>query len=260
MKTAPYKLLGESELLRIRTALAQGVARWRGNWLGGSGDALLAVMPACDLSFKTLGASDDPTRVRSLGEERWVAVFAGRRVTSALAAALSGPGTGAHRMGAVTPLLQGVLDPCLAALCDELAGGSADGPQDAAAVSSIQLGGALRRGSGAVAALVEIEGERLGLVLGRDLVSGIIGAPRAAPRGGLSPRAQSIQNGRAQVRVIAGSTEIGVAALSSVAPGDVILLDTALDATFGLVNAEGLTVARGYLGALAGRKAFQLTS
>jgi flagellar motor switch protein FliM len=59
---------------------------------------------------------------------------------------------------------------------------------------------------------------------------------------------------------MAGSAELDVAALSSVAPGDVILLDTALEATFALVNTEGLAIAKGYLGALGDRKAFQLTT
>jgi hypothetical protein len=122
------------------------------------------------------------------------------------------------------------------------------------------LAGALRKASGAAAALVEIGGERLGLVLGRDLAGGMIGAQRVAARGGLEGRTQCIQNGKVPVRVLAGSAEVGAAALASLAPGDVILLDTALDAAFGLVGTDGTTVARGYLGARAGRKAFQLTS
>jgi flagellar motor switch/type III secretory pathway protein FliN len=255
MNATPYKLLGEAELGRIRASLAEAVGRWRDAWLGGRDEALSAVMPACDLERKAPGFPGELSRVRSIGDEKWTAVLSGRRVTSALAAALSGPGSGAPRMGVVTPLLQGVLESCLAALCGEVLGSPAED-----ATESLSLAAAFKRGSGAAAALAEIEGERLALVLGRGVVEGMIAAPRPAPKGGLAARAQSIQNGQVPVRVIAGCVEIGVAALSSIAPGDVILLDTALDATFGLVNPEGQPLARGYLGALAGRKAFQLTT
>jgi hypothetical protein len=259
MKAVPYRLLGESGLQRLEADLAKAVGRWRGGWLGDPDEAMLAVLPAWELDRKALGLPDEPSLARSLGAEKWVATFAGRRATVALAAALAGPKPGAQRPGTVTPLLQGVLDPCLASLCDEVIARPA-GEAAADAVDPSALAGALRKGSGAVAALVEIGGERLGMVLGRDLVGGMLGAQRAAPRGGLEGRGPSIQNSKVPVHVVAGSAEVSAAALASLAPGDVILLDAALDATFGLVNTGGTTVARGYLGACAGRKAFQLTS
>jgi flagellar motor switch/type III secretory pathway protein FliN len=146
-------------------------------------------------------------------------------------------------------------------LCDEIVGGPADaGSQGETKGTALSLRPALRAGSGAAAAIVEIGGERASLILGQELALEMIAAPRAAPRGGLATRAQSIHKGRVRVQVVAGSAELDVSALCSVAPGDVILLDTGVDATFRLVNPEGLALAKGYLGTREGHKAFQLTS
>ncbi len=259
MNVSPFKLLNESELLQIKSSLQRALDRWRGNWFGDAPDWGVAAMQAGKLPPP--GASEEASRIRSLGGETWVAAFAGRRFGGVLAAALAGRAFEGERSSAATPLIRDAADRCLAALCDEIVGSPAGaGPQGETKATGFSLRPALRAGSGAAAAIVEIAGERLTLLLGRELVLGMIAAPGAAPRGGLATRAQSIHGGKVRVRVVAGSAELDVSALCSVAPGDVILLDTGLDAAFGLVNAEGLALARGYLGTREGRKAFQLTS
>jgi|SRR5882672_10534082 len=261
MSVSPFKLLNESELLQIKSSLQQSVDRWRGEWFGDSVEARVAAMPASGRLAGMPGASEEASQARSLGGEKWVAAFAGRRFSAVLAVALGGRGLEWERSSGATPLVRDATDRCLAALCDEIVGGPADpGPQEEAKGPVISLRDALRAGSGAAAAAVELAGERLSLFLGRELVRGMITARRTAPRGGLAIRAQSIRKGKVRVRVVAGSAELDVSALCSVAPGDVILLDTGLDAPFGLVNAKGVALARGYLGTREGRKAFQLTS
>jgi flagellar motor switch/type III secretory pathway protein FliN len=261
MSVSPFKLINESELLQIKSSLQGAVDRWRDKWFGDAVDVDVAAMQASKLPRGAPGASEEASRVQSLGGENWVAAFAGRRFTGVLAAALAGRAFEGERSSAATPLIRDAADRCLAALCDEIVGGPADpGAQEETKGTALSLRGALRAGSGAAAAIVEIGGERASLILGRELVLGMIAVRRAAPRGGLATRAQSIRQGKVRVRVVAGAAELDVSALCSVAPGDVILLDTSLDAPFGLVNAKGLALARGYLGTREGRKAFQLTS
>lgn len=255
MKASPYRLLGESERSLLKTRVEEALGRWREAWLGDAACAVLAVMPASEFSPAALGAPGGASLERFLGPDKWVAVFAGRRLADAIAAAFAG-----EPAGTATPLVSEAVDSSLAALCEELLGARAASEGWSNMERDAALRSAARAGSGAAAALVEVAGERLGLVLGRDLVPANAAAPRATPKGGVASRAQSILGGRVQVRVVAGSAEVEVAALSCIAPGDVILLDTALDAPFGLVNTEGLAVARGHLGSRGGRKAFQFTS
>src|SRR5882672_3864947 len=193
MSVSPFKLLNESELQQIESSLQQSVDRWRGEWFGDSVEASVAAMPASELPRGLTGASEEASQARSLGGEKWVAAFAGRRFAGVLAAALAGRAFEGERASAATPLIRDAADRCLAALCDEIVGSPAGaGPQGETKATGISLRPALRAGSGAAAATVEIAGERLTLILGRELVLGMIAAPGAAPRGGLATRAQSI--------------------------------------------------------------------
>jgi hypothetical protein len=93
MSVSPFKLLNESELLQIKSSLQQSVDRWRGEWFGDSVEAGVAAMPASQLPPGMPGASEEASQARSLGEEKWVAAFAGRRFAAVLAAALGDGGS-----------------------------------------------------------------------------------------------------------------------------------------------------------------------
>jgi len=259
MSVTPFKLLNESELLRIGTALAPAVARWREDWLGDAGDGRLAAVPASELTADA-GGRGARTVVGALDERKWVAAVAGPGLYGALAANLAGQVDGADAVpGEVTPVLGGALDECLDALCGEVLRAFAS--PSAAAVHGRALPDlAGRRGSGAAAASVNVDGERLRIVLSASLVLEVVSAPKRSIRGGLVSRLESIRNRRLKVRVDAGGVELDIASLCSIVPGDVILLDSGTHSVFTLSGAGGEPIGSGHLGALEGRKALQLTS
>jgi Type III flagellar switch regulator (C-ring) FliN C-term len=260
MSVTPFKLLNESELQQIGTALAPAVARWREDWLGDAGDGRLAAVPASQLAADPGGGRDARTVVSALDDRNWVAVLGGPGLYGALAANLAGQVEGALAVpGEVTPVLGGALDECLDALCGEVLRAFAS--PSAAAVHGRALPDlAGRRGSGAAAASVNVDGERLRIVLSASLVLEVVSAPKRSIRGGLVSRLESIRNRRLKVRVDAGGVELDIASLCSIVPGDVILLDSGTHSVFTLSGAGGEPIGSGHLGALEGRKALQLTS
>jgi flagellar motor switch protein FliM/N len=256
MKPSPFRLLAASERSRIAAAAGEAFARWMSDWFGSGAEAGVEARPA---SEARPGSDDAAPLARAADGARWVAVLAGQgawRAAAARFAAQAGDTWSAR--GELPPVLRGAVEECFTALADELL--ALARVHAAARGAEVELEAAWRHGSGAAAVAGDLDGEHVEAVLSPGLVSELVGAGRPPPRGGLARRMDCIQDRRVGLRVMAGSADLGIGSLISIAPGDVIVLDARIDQTFALTGAGGAPLGRGFLGASGGSKALQLVS
>ncbi|HZR68364.1 MAG TPA: FliM/FliN family flagellar motor switch protein [Burkholderiales bacterium] len=253
MTTRPYRLLGASQLARVAAAGREALGRWRGAWFVAGADACVEAR-AADRTRAEHG--DAAPLVRAADGARWAAVLAGPDAYRAAATRFAAQvGDGWSARGELTPVLRGALEECFGALAEELLA-----PARAQPSALVEIDAAWRAGSGAAALELELEGARFAALLSPALVYDLAGAARPSPRGGLARRIDCIQGRTIGLQVTAGSADLGIGSLVSIAPGDVLVLDARIDQTFALTGAGGTPLARGFLGSRAGSKALQLVN
>jgi flagellar motor switch protein FliM/N len=257
MKPRAFRLLGATERGRVAAVSREAFARWAGAWFGTAADGGIDVRPAEHVT--EVRCAEARALARAADGARWAAVLAGPGAYRAAAARFAAQaGEGWAPRAELPPVVRGAVEECYGALAAELvaAAGASPAPADA----DVDLEAAYRHASGAALAAGALDGERILAVLSADLVSALCGAVRPAARGGLARRADCIQGATLELRAVAGAAELGIGALLSVAPGDVIVLDARIDQTFSLSGPGGVPLGRGFLGSSAGAKALQLVS
>jgi flagellar motor switch protein FliM/N len=255
MKPRAFRLLGESQLARVAAASGEAFARWSGAWFGPGLECAVEARPAANAGPARL--ADAQLHVRAAGGGSWAAVVAGAGAYRAAARRFaSQAGETWAAGGELPPVLRGAAEECFAALAGEIVG--AAGAERPARDVEAELDAAYRHASGAAAASATLDGEPILALLGPELVSTLCGVARPRARGGLAPRMDCIQDARLELRAVAGGAELGIGALLSIAPGDVIVLDARIDQTFPLAGPGGAALGRGFLGSSDGSKALQL--
>ncbi len=241
----PYRLLGDSAVGAVRGALAQAVSAWAADWGVASARVGVGVERAWDsAAARSLGWNRS---AQTAGRQAWLA--AGSDLEGGLQQALfpADPGFGPGGDAPAGLAAAGARE-ALGGLLDALVGAALSTrhgvPRGAAAVPAALW----RRGSGAVVAQVAVGGRHCHVLLDGAAVQAFV--PPAAPLPALP--AVDVAAGVADVpvslRLDAGTARVGLGALLSLAPGDVIRLDRQADAPLALGTLAGDPLFHAYLG------------
>ena len=243
MNVRPYALLGEAVLAAVQAQAGAALAAWCRDW----GFDASTLSTTCRRAWEGEGAPTWRGRLQAGEETAWLGwsadlkgalqrlMFAPDRQHGAPAAAAT---LAAGAAGAALDALTATLGRAL------LAGTPVFDKDDTAAPAHL-----LAHGSGAV--LVEIRTERhacwclLGHATVRRLTA--VAAMPAAPLAAVDHRAL-LADQPVRLAVAAGRANVALGSLLSLAPGDVIRLDTLADGPLAVSGPDGTTLLRGYLG------------
>jgi len=243
MNVRPYALLGDAVLAAVQARAAAAVAPWCRDW--GLEDAALTV--TCRRAWEGEGTPSWRGRLQAGEETAWLGW--GADLKGALQRLMfapdrhHGPHAGAATLAAATA--GAALDALTATLGRALLAGV---PvfDDAGAAAPAHL---LAHGSGAV--LVEIRTERHACwcLLDYDTVRRLaaVGTRAVAPLAAIDHRAL-LADQPVRLAVAAGRANVALGSLLSLAPGDVIRLDTLADGPLSVDGPDGTPLLRGYLG------------
>ena len=241
----PFRLLGEGAVRAVRTALMQAVSAWTADW--GLAPALVDVdvhRAWDDASARTLAWNHG---AQSNGRRAWLAV--GPDVATGLQQMIFPADPSYGPVGSATPTLAAAgalqaLDALLDALLRTSLSSQHNVPRCDAAVPATPW----EYGSGALVARLAVGNRHFHVLLDGPAVQALV--PPAAPLPAL--RAVDVAAGVADVpvslRLQAGTARVGVGALLSLAPGDVIRLDKQADAPLTLASMSSHPLFHAYLG------------
>jgi hypothetical protein len=267
LSARPYKLFGSHERAALAAALEEAVAGWSAAWLPAPAVARVQCAPAHEARPRSRG---EWTRLAGSPHD-WIAIAAGEAGYQALGRALCGgadprlaaPFTGDSEIGAevaraaledLATTLLGVREP------KRLYGEAGAPPEGAFTAGSacygaelaFSMGTASAGTAGAASALLVSGGEwTLRLLRAR------LGRPAAAR---LAERRAALSGQRIALQVLAGTAEMDVRALRSLAAGDVIALDARIDRPLEVTAGSGAPLCHAHLGSRAGRRAAALSS
>lgn len=244
-EATPFRLLGDGAVRAVRAACAQAVSGWAADWGLAAARVDVGVQRAWDGAAARSLAWHRSAETH--GRHAWLAAGSdfGNALQQALFPADPGYGPGVH---APADLAAAGTREALDGLLDALAGvalsvGHAVPPGAAAVPAAVW-----RRGSGALVVQVTIGGRHCHVLLDGAAVQALV--PPAAPLPALP--AVDVAAGVADVpvslRLDAGTARVGLGALLSLAPGDVIRLDRQADAPLALNTTAGDPLFHAYLG------------
>lgn len=258
MNARRFRLYGDSEIARITQGLQSAVDGWAEEWL-------VSVRPQVQVDRNSYAVTDpawqwratDTTDVSANG----IAVGCQANWIRAVKLLLTGIPDGGDPAGGIAP---GVGDALLTALIDTVAGvsGRVATPSSRLVPMPVLDADLSRPGSGCLGAEVVLTaGATLRLVLWPELLERWLGdMPAGLPHDlPLVPVQQGLEVQSVTLEVIAGSAELSLTELQSLAAGDVIRLDRRLADPLAVLFDGEQQVAAGHLGALQGRRSVQLT-
>jgi hypothetical protein len=241
----PFRLLGDGAMRAVRGALAQAVSAWAGDWGLASARVDVGVQRAWDGAVaRTLTWNHS---AGTNGRHTWLAVGAdfANGLQQSLFPADPGfcPGGNAPAALAAAGARQ-ALDGLLDALVCAALSSRHDVPRATAAVPAAPW----RHGSGALVAQITVGGRHCHVLLDDAAVQAL-----APPAARLPPLpAVDVAAGVADVpvalRLDAGTARVGLGALLSLAPGDVIRLERQTDEPLALNTPSGDPLFHAYLG------------
>lgn len=256
MDYQPYTLLGSGALAAVERRVADAAASWAREWFAAAAELSVRCVAAPGAGGD--GVQTAPRLYAGADAGQWLALGHRAGLAQRLGAALTGNAAGgiqARRSPLLDELVQRALDGLVAQLCPWCAGAAPASAGGAAALP----GQPWRAGSGAALAVIDLDGERIELLLGPGEVARLRGPAAAAPARPLAPLADALAGKPLSLSVMAGSAQVEVGLLKTIAVGDVIKLDTRIDQPLALVNEEGARLCGAFLGTSGGRKAVQLT-
>ena len=256
MEWRRFRLLNERELRLAGEALGRALAPWAEAWMHTPNLGEVRCIIACDARRTTLfRESDHWLDARETDAPlAWICVPDSQR--AGLARNLFGERT-SHGEGK-SALLPAVADAALRALLELLAAQGGDGAVDRPAPSVSQPTREVwTRGSGAIVCELRIGEGVLGIVLAESWVRRALAPFKQARRRMPTPSDPRLGLESLSVRlaVWAGSAEVELGLLQSLAPGDVVKVDLAVDRPM-RVSVEGSDSGRRvFLGRVGDRKA-----
>jgi flagellar motor switch/type III secretory pathway protein FliN len=258
MTAQPFRLYGETELARVHERLRAALRAWAEEWL--------AVRTA------DVGAPAPPVSLEALQARSWL-------TANVVGETLFGVGRVPYWQRALAELLAGVTDSAdagesplasriehrlLRALAEGVASqGGIGGALEFAERAEPPTADLARPGSGYLSAVVRYgDTPLLEVLLAPPLALRLAGATGQGARRseGLTARRQALGAEPVVLEVQAGSAELALADLQTLAVGDVLRLDRTLREPLAITVATEGTVCLGHLGLLHGRKAVQLVA
>lgn len=242
MNVRPYALLGQAALAAVRAQCESAVATWCRDW----GVDAAAFVLTCERAWEQSAAPAWRGSLQSGDETMWLGWD--NELRGSLQRLLFppdrqvGPHTGAATLAAAAA--NAALDALAAVL------GRALLDNEVPIADATEVPAALRRhGSGAVLVEIRLERHACRCLLDYASVQRLVGAA-AAPATPLAAVDLHDLLGDQPVRlaVTAGSANVGLGSLLSLAPGDVIRLDTLADEPLTVTGPDGTALLRGYLG------------
>lgn len=241
-----FRLLGESALRALRGTLARVAADWAREW--GISPALVevSVQRASDgVAARTLAW---PRSVQSGGLEAWLgsSTDLGAELQRLMFAA---DPAFVPDSGGAPELAPAAARRALDTLLDELAEAAMPGQQSVLRSAHAPVPEYLwERGSGALLAQLAVGRQHCRILLGSAAVQARQAAPAALPALAAVDLEQSLSGVPVELRLVAGSARVGLGALLSLAPGDVVRLDRQADAPLALGTQSGHGLFDVYLG------------
>jgi hypothetical protein len=245
IQARPFRLLGDSAVRAVRNALEQAASGWARDWGLAPELVEVGVQRAWDGAPARALAWNDGAQMH--GRQVWLAFGAdlGAELQQLLFAADPGyvPAGGAIPSLAPAGALQ-----ALEALLDALVRTSLSSEQDAARVAAAVPAEHWQRGSGAVVAQLAIGKRHCQLLLDAPALQALLAPAAPLPPLPAVDVAASVSKVPVSLRLEAGTARVGLGALLSLAPGDVIRLDRQADAPLALNTLSGHRLFHAYLG------------
>ncbi|WEF32856.1 FliM/FliN family flagellar motor C-terminal domain-containing protein [Pseudoduganella chitinolytica] len=243
MSVRPYALLGAAVLAAVRAQCESAVATWCRDW----GVDASAFVVTCHRAWEQSAAPAWRGSLQSGAESMWLGWD--NELRGSLQRLLFppdrqvGPHTGAATLAAAAA--SAALDALAAVLGRALLDNEVPFAGDAADVPAAMR----QHGSGAVLAEIRLDRHACWCLLGHDSVLRLGGArpAAAAPLAALDYPAL-LGDQPVRLAVAAGQASVGLGSLLSLAPGDVIRLDTLADQPLAVAGPDGAVLLRGYLG------------
>lgn len=242
-----YRLFGRRQLEALRQHADKVASAWAVDWLPGG---------SCEVSITP--AAQKPVA------GPWTGVRSVRGACYALnpdgfVHALFGPARGEQP----SSLVKDAAEAALVDLCRRCAGIESSDAAAAPSGSEAPPGDIWRKASGAARMQLRLGATVVEVVLDAELVGAWLAAvpspPRPAPAP-LHPLRQAVGAARVRLAASVGDAHIDVATWQSLAVGDVLLLDLAVERPLP-VNVEGHGTPQGaYLGSFDGRRALQMAA
>jgi hypothetical protein len=248
MNVRPFRLVGESDRVALRSALRDSMSAWVQAWFSQA--------PQVNLEFDSQPETGIARGWLAVGElpDRWIAW----RQDSALAKAMLRhlfPGTGAG--SSAGSLGDAVVRDCMADLagsCLAAAGMPANSLN--CDPTSLPVG----YGSGSQFARLTGDSFDQALAFGGAVVEALAAASRPIPAvGSLQARLSAIGAGKVRLEVTLGDAELSLAELASIAVGDVIALDSSPRDPLAVRTGDGQPAFHAHLGRNAERKVLQVS-
>ena len=244
-----YLVLGEGDRDFLRDALQRAIAAWRGEWLAAGAGPIALVPEPAPSAERWLAAEAAGASALLLGcPAGWIdaagALATGQAVDPAPPAPL------AARVASA--MLEGLATQVLRTLSGEAAPTLA---RDAEAPPA----GWLAPGSGAAIFRCALAPSAdVVVALSPRLVAASLPKPHARARPAPVAMTRALEGCPLAVQAVLGEVELELGELARLAPGDVIMLERALDEPLALRVEHGEDVARAHLGTLHGQKAVQV--
>lgn len=252
MTTRPYRLHGASGRRRIEQRIETALARWSQKWWAGVPTFRVeAEVATDDVRF---GAATPLCRAAPAG---WVGWLDWCAVERGLAAALF-PGWDSAVADPPGEMTAMVLRQAGIAVLEEITGAFPEGAVEAGWPEPLDLG----PGSGAVRVRLPDLND-VSLLLSGDLLEAWRKAEERQAQQApalAGTLIEAVSSRQVCLTAYLGSAELSLAELATMAPGDVIQLDSARTAPIELRNTGGRTVCKGYLGARDEWRALRIIS
>jgi hypothetical protein len=245
VQARPFRLLGDSAVRAVRDALVQALSGWAADWGVASAHVDVSVQRAWDSGPARKLAWNQSAQAS--GRRLWLAV--GADFSIGLQQAMF-PSDAAYvpAIGASPSLAPAAAEKAQEALLDALVCAvllsQQSAPRDGAAVPF----GHWERGSGAVVAQLAIGRRHCHLLLDGPAVQALLAPAAPLPALPAVDVTAGVSGVPVSLRLEAGTARVGLGALLSLAPGDVIRLDRQADAPLALHAMSGHRLFDAYLG------------
>jgi hypothetical protein len=252
MNTQPFVLVGNSRLERIGAALQARIANWQSAW----GIERMPVSIACERAWEADGAAALRWQRRFVAEGQgfWMAwnpdlaMHLGRHIFSDGYRAQGGPGSMSSEGSALA----------LDFLTEQLRAALAPASISADASAQEIDAGLFKRGSGAVLALINLDGQTVGCLLEHASAEALATTqPAALPRLAAVDLPKAARHAHVSVALTVGQAQVGAASLLALAVGDVIRLDAPVDQPLAVHGTEGQLLFGACLGRQGSAKVFE---
>ncbi len=261
MHVRPFKLINKTEFAFIDARAREVLSEWIGKWLVDK-----------EIGASALAADETKDSIRSdraswwrvsIAPEIWVGAYVPAGLFQVLDTALSGDHPDMIK-GLRSPLLRELMNKALFDLAKSMVDGFLGEQGQADVVQQAPEAETWRYGSGAALVELELEGERFCLVLSAGLLDRVLekSVPKwRGPAGDLVSIVEALATQPAELEVWLGEAELELAAIQSIAAGDVIRLQRKIDQPLYvcLKDNKDRELCAGFPGTYQGRKALQLT-